>query len=470
MADNNLNYEPVTTEPISEIGKELYALLGNEVELEEPISEIGKILYAMLGYEVEIPEPKSVIARLLYQYYLEGGGDIPEELITEMNAVLNKKLGTSTTYLPNTWADNVNLLGKLPTKTASGSIANFVDGADDVPIAEGVFNIVATQAGTGDPSPSNVRPISGFTGCNIVKAGKNLVVINAEKESRVNGTFTRTYSANNTVTFENTSVGSFYVIYGLIYISDFLVGQTFRLSAGQSSTSGNKIVFASGTTSTFSSYDDLRTQTYTILASDVGKYLGVFIFNASGTPITYSNIQVEVGSTATGYETPVSNIYNIDWTTEAGTVYGGSLNLTTGVLTINRAIKALTANDNAWTYANGVFYSASIYPVTYQDRYNVIFCSCYKPVYVTTSAEMNNNEIRCYANRLYIKDSRFTDIQSFIAGVAGQMVCYQLTTPITYQLSPVEIRTILGVNNIWTDTNGDSAIQYRADIDLIINS
>lgn len=76
MADNenNLNYEPVTSEPNSEIGKELYALLGNEVELTEPESEIGKILYAMLGYEVEIPEPKSVIARLLYQYYEQGSG------------------------------------------------------------------------------------------------------------------------------------------------------------------------------------------------------------------------------------------------------------------------------------------------------------------------------------------------------------------------------------------------------------
>ena len=75
MADNeNLNYEPVTSEPNSEIGKELYALLGNQVEISEPESEIGKILYAMLGYEVDIPEPKSVIARLLYQYYEQGGG------------------------------------------------------------------------------------------------------------------------------------------------------------------------------------------------------------------------------------------------------------------------------------------------------------------------------------------------------------------------------------------------------------
>lgn len=31
------------------------------------------------------------------------------------------------------------------------------------------------QSGTGDPSPSNVRPISGWTGCEITQAGKNLL-------------------------------------------------------------------------------------------------------------------------------------------------------------------------------------------------------------------------------------------------------------------------------------------------------
>lgn len=71
-----------------------------------------------------------------------GGGGIPAALKTRMNAVLNKKFETSTSYLPAHWPNQVNLLGKLAEKTAIGEpIAAFSDGADDVPIKSGIFNI-----------------------------------------------------------------------------------------------------------------------------------------------------------------------------------------------------------------------------------------------------------------------------------------------------------------------------------------
>lgn len=45
---------------------------------------------------------------------------------------------------------------------ASGSIATFTDGGDNIPVKSLVTDIVAVQAGSGTPSPSNVRPITGF--------------------------------------------------------------------------------------------------------------------------------------------------------------------------------------------------------------------------------------------------------------------------------------------------------------------
>lgn len=58
------------------------------------------------------------------------------------------------------------------TKTDSGEICSFVDGAD-APFAELTVNITAQQSGTGDPSPENVRPISGWTGANIYVSGED---------------------------------------------------------------------------------------------------------------------------------------------------------------------------------------------------------------------------------------------------------------------------------------------------------
>lgn len=47
-------------------------------------------------------------------------------------------------------------------------------------------------------------------------------------------------------------------------------------------------------------------------------------------------------------------------------------------------------------------------------------------------------------------------------------VVLPLATPITYHLTPQEITTLLGQNNIWADT-GDMSVTYRADTKLYID-
>lgn len=41
-------------------------------------------------------------------------------------------------------------------------------------------------------------------------------------------------------------------------------------------------------------------------------------------------------------------------------------------------------------------------------------------------------------------------------------LCYELATPVTYHLTPQEVDTLLGVNNVWADT-GDTTAEYVAD-------
>ena len=51
--------------------------------------------------------------------------------------------------------------------------------------------------------------------------------------------------------------------------------------------------------------------------------------------------------------------------------------------------------------------------------------------------------------------------------MSGVQLVYKLATPQTYQLTPTEVKTLLGVNNIFANT-GDTEIEYRADPDLYI--
>lgn len=62
----------------------------------------------------------------------------------------------------------------IETVTSSG-IANF-----DTDLISSLrsckFSFLPVQEGSGDPSPTNIRPISGWNGLTVYKAGKNLLI------------------------------------------------------------------------------------------------------------------------------------------------------------------------------------------------------------------------------------------------------------------------------------------------------
>ena len=54
-------------------------------------------------------------------------------------------------------------------------------------------------------------------------------------------------------------------------------------------------------------------------------------------------------------------------------------------------------------------------------------------------------------------------LAEYFAYIGGAVqIVYPLATPVTYQLTPQEITTLLGDNCVWADT-GDVAVEYRAD-------
>ena len=72
-----------------------------------------------------------------------------------------------------TLAPKEDMLKVFPTDTASGSVASFADGAN-VPVKSLIVNIDPVQSGSGDPSPTNVRPISGWSEVNTNVSGINV--------------------------------------------------------------------------------------------------------------------------------------------------------------------------------------------------------------------------------------------------------------------------------------------------------
>ena len=61
----------------------------------------------------------------------------------------------------------------------------------------------------------------------------------------------------------------------------------------------------------------------------------------------------------------------------------------------------------------------------------------------------------------------FVNTSDFKAAMSGVQLVYKLATPIEYTLTPQEVTTLLGTNNIWADT-GDVDVDYCADTKLYI--
>ena len=349
-------------------------------------------------------------------YFRCGGGGMPAGLQSGMDAVLNKKFGTSTTYPASGWPDNVNLLGPLPIIiSAKAPIVSIKDGADDVPISEGTFYIAPSQSGTGTPSPSNPRPIVGYTGMTIQQTGKNLIRLDSN-------TLVEAYNSTATYIDNGAKVEATGTYSRAVWKIPTKIGVTYTVSYKGLRNTGYGRVYYSWEYSTANRYGlNVLTETetsYSFTFTAEHDYLYFYIYNTAlenSGYTTVKDVQVEVGSTASTYEaykakTPITDTFG-------RTIYGGELNVTTGVLTVTCG------------------YIASY-----------------------------NGEA--------INEPWLSSIDAYVPNTSpstGAQVAYTLATPTTYQLTPHELRTFYGANNFYCDT-GDSQLNYRADISLYINN
>ena len=207
---------------------------------------------------------------------------------------------------------------------------------------------------------------------------------------------------------------------------------------------------------------DVYTNTITLDSSWTSPKLIVYAANETTFNSLFENyeIQLEVGSTATSYEP-----YNSDTETISlgQTVYGGKLNVTTGELTVDRAMVDLGTIN--WSYNSGgqVFGSNQFLPrVLTNGR---LLCTQYEwnSTPNITPSSLSDGQISASPffnrNTVMIKDSRYTDAATFKTAVSGVMLCYELETPTTVTLTPTQVSSLLGSNNIWADS-GDVDVVY----------
>lgn len=243
-------------------------------------------------------------------------------------------------------------LGAYVCKEAEGAAVSFDDGADGMPVKSLTAAIDYVKGGRAD-----VR---------VTRCGKNLLKLAEEETVRrdwdlyvpnpIRSAGTYTISCQSLGTASKRGAAVWLANDRFAPIGTYLAGYAFGDSLGSS---------------TFTATPEQSAASYIVF----GFRSGGAVFG----DLAEAQLKIESGTTATAYEPYTGTTYPINWEAEAGTVYGGELDLTEGLLT-----STLDADGNP------------------------------------------------------------------------------LEEPLVYQLTPTEVRTLLGANTIWADC-GPLSVTYRAD-------
>ena len=315
--------------------------------------------------------------------------------------------------------------------------------------AETIFE--PKQEGSGDPSPDNIRPISGWTGATLTRCGKNLLPPAVEKTIVNNGvTFTSDgqgrYTINGTATGANVTA---------------MIDLAEPITIGEIAPYCHLLNPVANPNISFSFIRPDGTQITWFTTSSVNRIRQ--IQELAGETISKINLYLGKDKTADNFTlTPMFCIDDVPavfapyqgdtYAADFGqTVYGGTLDWLTGVLTVEWAsVQFMPTEIAAYGSAGYSMLSANnLQPIAaLSDFYSV--CDRFKRNYVwQTDAEyyyVTNDFVFLFSNRwttLEEAKTWFTDNPTIMV--------YKLATPTTIQLTPYDLRMLDGINNVYSN-------------------
>lgn len=362
------------------------------------------------------------------------------------------------------------LLNEPHIDTVSGGVANF--STDLVaPLKSCKVEFSPVQSGTGDPSPTNIRPITGWTGVNVIRCGKNLFDISSyplENNYYING--------NTGARAESTS--NAYACMTLFIPISNLQGKTVTLNKRPGGNNPGIAFYSSNSASAFiSGIKNNGATAGTPWTFEIPTNATHMRFSV---PMGATEIQLELGTSSTAYEPfkPITT-YPISWT-DKGTVYGGHVDLVTGELAVTCFLYTFDSS-NANTFSD--FYGATGSKPRIA-RYNFNMGIPYKegdPQGVIMSdkaltypngmtqdgdnskvpyvAMMSSNQGFQLVFPVSYNITTLQEARNWIINNPISMV-FRYVTPHTYQLTPQQIKTLRDTNNIWSNANGNTTVKY----------
>lgn len=205
----------------------------------------------------------------------------------------------------------------------------------------------------------------------------------------------------------------------------------------------------------------------TLGSGEVLSWFMRFYFRSDAT-ISIKSVQLEIGQSATPYQDSSVSPFSVSL---GRTVYGGTLDVVSGKLVVDRAFVTINGTEQYW-YAvdnrpniyNVVFTDMTVKPI--HQTVNVISNQGYTPTaynYATMDSKTYALCMRAEENsqwRVYLRTPN-TTLAALKSALGAQplQIVYPLATPQTYTLTGTQVATLLGENHIWSDA-GEVTIEY----------
>ena len=335
-----------------------------------------------------------------------------------------------------------------------------------------VVNIDPVQAGTGDPSPTNIRAISGRTEANITRTGRNLCppftigsyynldtgVIRSDDASAITSLFRIDFSEGALTLAYDVSLRA------MLYAWDADGNYVGRTVGGPKQV---RVIVPTDFTAGSGGTHDYASIAFVA----VRLYVGTDSTDTINTVVT-AHIQLEYGSEATDYEPYQNETKTISFDR---TVYEGQFDVATGELTVTHEIATFDGSEN-WGGPDeyGNFYLSLSNANKMTDRktgglYSELLFNILKHGGTDVGAGFisSGGYLDCKPTGI----STVADWKTFL-GTTNLQVVYPLATPVIYCLTPVEIAALInGKNNIWADCGEVRAeTSYVNKIRTLVNS
>lgn len=309
---------------------------------------------------------------------------------------------------------------------------------------------------------SNICPITGWTGANVYHTGKNLCdyesVLDLAGWAEVDGVYSGSSNSLHMFTFfENYQLwsGQF-----SISVDAFVDDPTLR--------AGYLIAIYTDGTTTGENIIGQSWRKYSFVTTSGKTVQRIYFQRSNNRNLSFKNFQIELGATTTAFEAYQGTTIPITFPSSAGTVYGGTLDVTTGLLTVD-AVSVTVDPANIAQSVLIYYVGTNSFPMKVGnglpgicDRFPTVATSDYFGVRFGA-----NNSIIYFYKLANLGITTLEEARAWFTANPTTVV-YPLATPQTYQLTPTEVTTLIGVNNIWGDTGDSTVTYYNANLDGVV--